>query len=166
MLGAIMAAPLATPLTRTSVRADFARCASTSFGNVSVVIIAVAASRNLGRRREPTGDLPEFRRPVFPAAESGRSRRSSRPARLRPSNPSLLRDLGGHPAGVLVPRAPVQALALPELTITARAVVRGSRDREIFDRRAADQIRREDSGGRRRSVSRKQGQVELRQDPI
>ncbi len=131
IFGAIMAAPLATPLTVIFAPA-ISRARVAVLGKVSVVIMAVAASRNasdeLASRVIATG-IPSARfsrgkkRPITPVEQTKTS--SSAHPRSRATCEVIQRASSS-------PRVPVQALALPELMITARAVPRGSRVREIL----------------------------------
>ena len=76
MSGAIMPAPLAMPLIVTVAPPIFA-CAVATFGNVSVVMIALAASsKRAGRGR--SRPAPASRRRIAAPAAARRSRRSRR----------------------------------------------------------------------------------------
>ena len=101
MLGAIMAAPLAAPLTVIFAPASL-RERVTSLGKVSVVIMAVAASRNAfgeAASRPNAAGIPSAsfsrgkNRPMTPVEQT----RTSSSA-----HPSESGDLCRHPAGVFV----------------------------------------------------------------
>ena len=135
MLGAIIAAPFATPLTRsTSAAANpTAEPRSQRLGETCpFVIIAVAASQKLsgdGERRPAAEGIPAAsfsrgrKRPITPVEQTSTS---SGEQSSRFATSAVIHRASSSP------RVPVQALALPELTITARAVARGKRERETF----------------------------------
>ena len=103
-----------------------------TLANVSVVIIAVAASRKasgddascLAAAGIPAASFSRGRkRPITPVEQTSTSS-GEQSSRLATS--AVIQRASSSP------RVPVQALALPELMTTPRAVERGSRDRETF----------------------------------
>ena len=116
MSGAIMPAPLAMPLIVTVDAAELDACAVATFGKVSVVMIARAASNQgspaaAGCAMSPSTPANFGRRRA--ARRSRRSRRGRPPLggsrRLRPPTSPVS-------AVALAALRPVKALALPELT--------------------------------------------------
>lgn len=126
MLGAIIAAPLQTPETRTVAPATTIST-DVRLGNVSVVIIAVAASRKC------FSDVPSDCTPL------GMPSRIVRIGKGTPMTPveHTKTDFASQPscsarADVInsasrIPGSPVAAFELPELIMTARATVDGTR---------------------------------------
>ena len=121
MSGAIMPAPLAMPLIVTVALPSFAVAVAT-FGNVSVVMIALAASS------QRPGAAPATRPSMTPSNALAFSGSPMTPVEARNTSPGL------QPAALAAslavnfaasrPVLPVKALALPELTTSARAVRR------------------------------------------
>ena len=133
MSGAIMPAPLAMPLIVTVALPIFAVAVAT-LGNVSVVMIARAAARK-------SPDCARATRPSITPLEGLRLRaaRRSRRSRRGTYRPACSQPPARRSAAVNLqasrPVLPVKALALPELTTSARAL-------PVFQMRAAPFDRR------------------------
>jgi hypothetical protein len=126
MSGAIMPEPLAMPLIRTSVLPSFA-VAVASFGNVSVVMIERAAARQFSGRAASAA--LRSTRPITSASSGS----PITPVEAMNTSPALQPAASAASAAVrftaAIPFAPVKALALPELTTSARAFPCTSRAR-------------------------------------
>ena len=117
MSGAIMPAPLAMPQIVTAL-GPIRTIAAAPLANVSVVMIALAASC------QPPGAASATSRSMTPANFVASSGSPMTPVEARNTSAGLQRSLGGDLGGELGaarPDLPVNALALPELTTSARA---------------------------------------------
>ena len=119
MSGAIMPAPLAIPLMVTVVPSIFAWAVAT-LGNVSVVMMAFAASR-----KRPGAAL-SARRCITPSKRCAGSGSPITPVEARKTSAGLqpAASLASFAVNAVAARPvlPVKALALPELTTSARAL--------------------------------------------
>jgi hypothetical protein len=131
MLGAIIAAPLQTPLSLT-VRPPNCSSRVDSLGTVSVVMMPRAASSRcagLAPRADTTRGNPAAsvsfgrNRPITPVEQTSMSA-AGQPSRRATS--AVIHSASARP------RSPVQAFELPELMTTPRAVARGTLDRETL----------------------------------
>src|SRR5258708_4583878 len=126
MSGAIMPAPLAKPLIVTVALPSFAVAVAT-LGNVSVVMIALAASSQASGRVAatrpsitPSNALALSGSPITPVEARNTS------AGLQPMARAAISAVNLH---AVRPVLPVNALALPELTTSARGFAPLSRSR-------------------------------------
>ena len=131
MFGEIIAAPLQAPLIRTVLPPIVIDCVA-CLGNVSVVIIARAASRNDSAEDD---SLPAATGIPACSVSIGRNRPMTPVEATSTSSgwaPICSATRGHSLCASAIPRSPVAALELPELITMARAVDRGSRSRETL----------------------------------